>query len=69
MFLNKDLKSCWKLNVTCSQTQDTDRLESNRRVYCLDVSEQQKQVSNGRYGTFFNFNEDDTDGDVHRYQV
>ncbi len=68
MFLNKDLKSCWKLNVTCSQTQDTDRLESNRRVYCIDVSEQQKQVSNSRY-VIFNFNEDDTNGYVHRYQV
>ncbi len=48
-------------SVTCSQTRDTDRLESNRWVYCID--EQRKQVSNGRYG-IFNLNEEDTDGDV-----
>ncbi len=50
-------------SVTCSQTQDTDRLESNRRVYCIDVNEQRKQGSNGRYRVF-NLNGDDTDEDI-----
>ncbi len=55
-------------SVTCSQTQDTDRLESNRRVYCIDVNEQWKQGSNGRYRVF-NLNGDDTDEDILCYQV
>ncbi len=55
-------------SVTCSQTQDTDRLESNRRVYCIDVNEQRKQGSNGRYRVF-NLNGDDTDEDILCYQV
>ncbi len=33
----------------CNQTQDTDRLESNRQMYCLNVNEQRKQVSKCRY--------------------
>ncbi len=55
-------------SVTCSQTQNTDRLESNRWLYFIDVNEQWKQVSNARYRVV-NLNEDDTDGDVLCYQV
>ncbi len=33
----------------CNQTQDTDRLESNRQMYCFNVNEQRKQVSKCRY--------------------
>ncbi len=54
--------------VTCSQTQDTDRLESNRRVYCIDVNEQRKQGINGR-DRVFNLNGDDPDEDILCYQV